>query len=133
MAQLGNTFDATSVDLNTTYEALPPGDYVVQIVESSMEPTSSGNGRYLKLKLEVTDGEQKGKVVFDRLNLENPKELEMFLENKSVEIPVPFSDKTVIYNPTRYIGVGVSRLGTSGAVSVGAYAYALAELERSSV
>ncbi len=64
------------------------------------------------------------------LNLENPEELALFLENKSVEIQVPFSKKTVIYNPTRYIGVGVSRLGTSKAVSVGAYAYALAELER---
>jgi glucokinase len=64
------------------------------------------------------------------LNLENPKELKMFLENQSMEIKVPFSDKTVIYNPTRYIGVGVSRLGTSRAVSVGAYAYALTELEK---
>lgn len=72
MAQLGTTFDATTVDPNTAYEALPPGDYVVQIVESSMEPTRNGNGRYLKIKLEVTDGDQKGKVVFDRLNLENP-------------------------------------------------------------
>ncbi len=65
------------------------------------------------------------------LNLENPEELALFVENKSVEIRVPFTEKTVIYNPTRYIGVGVSRLGTSRAVSVGAYAYALSELGKS--
>lgn len=62
------------------------------------------------------------------LNLENPDEMALFLENRSVEIRVPFSKKTVVYNPARYVGVGVSRLGTSRAVSVGAYAFALAEL-----
>ena len=67
------------------------------------------------------------------LNLENPVELEKFLVNESIGIKVPFSNKTVTYDPSRYIGVGVSRLGTSKAVSVGAYAYALAELEKSSV
>jgi glucokinase len=76
------------------------------------------------------DGHDLPRLEITALNLENPKELERFLENKSVEIKVPFTDKTVIYNPTRYIGVGVSRLGTSRAVSIGAYAYALAELER---
>ncbi len=53
-----------------------------------------------------------------------------FLENQSIEIKVPFSKKVVNYNPTRYIGVGISRLGTSKAVSIGSYAYALAELEK---
>lgn len=67
------------------------------------------------------------------LNLENPDEMAIFLENKTVEIKVPFSERTVFYNPTRYVGVGVTRLGTSKAVSVGAYAYALAELKKSSV
>ncbi|MFO7613742.1 MAG: ROK family protein [Bacteroidales bacterium] len=65
------------------------------------------------------------------LNLENPDELAMFLENKTLEIKVPFSERTVFYNPTRYVGVGVTRLGTSKAVSVGAYAFALAEMGKS--
>jgi len=64
------------------------------------------------------------------LNLENPEELEKFLVNESIQIKVPFSEKTVTYDPSRYIGVGISRLGTSKAVSVGAYAYALAKLEQ---
>jgi glucokinase len=76
------------------------------------------------------DGHTLPRLEITALNLENPKELAMFLENKSVEIKVPFTNKTVIYNPTRYIGVGVSRLGTSKAVSVGAYAYALSELAK---
>lgn len=65
------------------------------------------------------------------LNLENPQELAKFLENQSRQIKVPFTNKVVNYNASRYIGVGVSRLGTSKAVSIGSYAYALAELAKS--
>lgn len=74
------------------------------------------------------DGHDLPRLEITVLNLENPSEMSRFLENKSLEIKVPFSNKVVNYNPSRYIGVGVSRMGTSKAVSVGAYAYALAEL-----
>lgn len=76
------------------------------------------------------DGHLLPRLEINALNLENPKELEVFLENRFREIDVPFSDRKVMYNPTRYIGVGVTRLGTSHAVSVGAYAYALGELHK---
>jgi glucokinase len=64
------------------------------------------------------------------LNLENEKELNLFLENKTTEIKVPFSERKVSYDPSRYIGVGITRLGTSRAVSVGAYAFALNQLDK---
>jgi glucokinase len=76
------------------------------------------------------DGHDLPRLEITALNLENEKELEIFLENRAHEIDVPFSKKKVIYNPTRYIGVGVTRLGTSHAVSVGAYAFALGELQK---
>jgi len=76
------------------------------------------------------DGHIVPRLEITALNLENPVELAKFLENLSIEIKVPFSNKVVNYNSSRYIGVGISRLGTSKAVSVGAYAYALAELEK---
>lgn len=77
-------------------------------------------------------GHELPRLEITAMNLENPSELDKFLENQSREIKVPFSKKVVNYNPSRYIGVGVTRLGTSKAVSVGAYAYALSELEKSS-
>jgi glucokinase len=79
------------------------------------------------------DGHRVPRLEISVLNLENPAELEKFLVNESIQIKVPFSNKTVTYDPSRYVGVGISRLGTSKAVSVGAYVYALAELEKSSV
>jgi len=62
-------------------------------------------------------------------NLENPAQLNEFLIDNSITINVPFSEKTVKYNPEKKNGIGVSRLGTSKAVGIGAYAFALNELD----
>lgn len=74
MASLNGTFDATQVEPNAPFEVLPAGKYPVQIVASDMRPTKDGNGSYLWLELEVLDGEQKGRKVYDRLNLDNPNQ-----------------------------------------------------------
>jgi glucokinase len=62
-------------------------------------------------------------------NLEDDINLASFLKSSSLEIPVPFTDQTVFFDPNKKVGVGISRLGTSRAVSIGAYAYALAKLD----
>ena len=41
---------------------------------------------------------------------------------------MPGSDRTLEYDPLQRIGVGMSRLGTSEAVALGAYAYAVKQL-----
>jgi hypothetical protein len=71
MANLGATFDATSVDPTTTYQILPAGQYVAQIVSSEMRPTKDGQGQYLWLEIDVIEGEHAGRRLFDRLNLVN--------------------------------------------------------------
>jgi hypothetical protein len=72
MAQLGGTFDANQVEPNGPYEVIPAGDYTVQITGSSMESNKAGTGSFLKLELEIIDGPQAGRKIFDRLNLDNP-------------------------------------------------------------
>ncbi|HOI86418.1 MAG TPA: ROK family protein [Lentimicrobium sp.] len=62
-------------------------------------------------------------------NLEDEREFNLFYEGDTREIKVPFSSRRIKYDPMKRIGVGISRLGTSRAVSVGAYAYALARLD----
>jgi len=71
--------------------------------------------------------------VFRRLasvafNLEDPVQLETFLKGETRTIKVPGSDRSVVYDPLQRIGVGISRLGTSEAVAVGAYAFAISKL-----
>jgi glucokinase len=63
-------------------------------------------------------------------NLEDEAGFELFSQGDTREITVPFSSRKVRYDPLKRIGVGLSRLGTSRAISVGAYTYALAELDR---
>jgi glucokinase len=62
-------------------------------------------------------------------NLEDDASLASFLKSSTLEIPVPFTNQTVFFDPNKKVGVGISRLGTSKAVSIGAYAYALAKLD----
>jgi glucokinase len=64
-------------------------------------------------------------VVF---NLEDPASRSPFLRGAPCEIAVPGSTRRVLYDPLRRIGVGLSRLGASNAVAIGAYAFALRRL-----
>ena len=72
MAFLGGTFDATAVEPAGDYTPLPPGEYKVQIISSEMVENSTHTGHMLKLELEITDGDQAGRKLYDRLNLDNP-------------------------------------------------------------
>jgi glucokinase len=63
-------------------------------------------------------------------NIEDPAQREAFLKSETREIPIPGSTKTVRYDPTLRVAVGISRLGTSHAVAVGAYDFALAMLDQ---
>lgn len=70
MASL-NGFNANEVDPNVAFEPLPPGEYLAVIVASEMKATKVGSGEYLQLELEVIDGAQKGRKVWDRLMLKH--------------------------------------------------------------
>jgi glucokinase len=63
-------------------------------------------------------------------NLEDEAGFENFKKGDTREIIVPFTTRKIKYDPLKRIGVGISRLGTSRAVSIGAYAYALAQLDQ---
>jgi glucokinase len=63
-------------------------------------------------------------------NLEDPESRAAFMRGETVRIPVRGSTRTLAYDPLKRIGVGLSRLGTSRATALGAYAIALAELDR---
>ncbi len=78
---------------------------------------------------ETTAGQLLDRLEIATFNLEDEAGLEKFLEPSAMEIPVPFSSKKALYDPIKKTGVGISRLGTSNAVSIGAYAYALQKLD----
>jgi glucokinase len=61
-------------------------------------------------------------------NLEDPEQLRRFLEDRSSEIVVPGSGRRVFHDPVPRTGIGVSRLGTSEAIALGAYVFAIRRL-----
>ncbi len=71
MADL-NGFDATTVHPATDFEPLPAGKYLAVITDSEMKPTKSGNGHYLELVFQVIDGQHRNRMLWSRLNLDNP-------------------------------------------------------------
>ena len=66
-------------------------------------------------------------------NLEDPAQLGIFLKGQTRSISVPGTSRTLEYDPLQRIGVGMSRLGTSEAVALGAYAFALQKLDQGTV
>ena len=62
--------------------------------------------------------------------LEDAAQRSKFLAGDTRVITVPGGKDKVKYDPLQRIGVGISRLGTSEAVAVGAYAFAVHALDK---
>jgi hypothetical protein len=71
MANL-NGFDANQVEPTGDFDPVPAGKYLAVITESEMKPTKSGSGNYLQLTFEIIDGPHKARLLWARLNLDNP-------------------------------------------------------------
>ncbi len=63
-------------------------------------------------------------------NLDDEEEFVQFAHGAARPIKVYGTDKTVIYDPMKSTGVAISKLGASKAISIGAYSFALAELDK---
>jgi glucokinase len=75
------------------------------------------------------DGRSFRRLASTAFNLEDPAQMLEFLRGETRAVRVPGSARTVTYDPLPRVGVGISRLGTSQAVAVGACAFALRKLD----
>lgn len=72
MADLDMEFRPDDVpEDDRTFDPLPAGDYHMQVIESEIKPTKSGSGDQLVLTLEVIDGPNQNRRMWDRLNIRN--------------------------------------------------------------
>jgi glucokinase len=76
------------------------------------------------------DGQSFRRLVQVAFNLEDRAQLDRFLKGEACEIAVPRSRRRIQYDPLQRTGVGMSRLGTSEAIAIGAYAFALHKLNQ---
>jgi glucokinase len=79
-------------------------------------------------KICTLNGDKVDRLEMKAFNLEDEEGKKAMTMGGLTKIKVPFSDKIIDYDPMKRIGIGISRLGTSHAVSVGAYAFALSKL-----
>jgi glucokinase len=75
-------------------------------------------------------GQERPRLVSHVYNLQDGHERELFVRGEKKSIMVPESQSRITYDPLRRVGVGLSRLGTSKAVHIGAYSFALHTLDR---
>lgn len=75
-----------------------------------------------------TNGDIFPRLQMKAYNLEDENDKQLFMKNDSKTTNIPNSNKTVIYHQAKKVGVITSKLGTSRAISIGAYNFALNEL-----
>lgn len=83
----------------------------------------------LRSTVKTINGEQVGRVQMSVFNLDDEEEFKKFALGEARKIKVYGSDRTVTYDPMKRTGIMVSKLGASKAISIGAYTYALAQLD----
>jgi hypothetical protein len=71
MADLSG-FDANQVEPSSDLDPIPAGKYLAVITESEMAPNKAGTGHYLKLTFQIIEGQFKNRLLWTRLNLDNP-------------------------------------------------------------
>lgn len=75
------------------------------------------------------DGKEFRRLSSNVYNLEDEGQLSRFLKGSSKEIFIYGTNKKIKYDPEMRIGVGISKIGTSKAISIGAYSFALNSLD----
>jgi glucokinase len=68
------------------------------------------------------------RLPFRVLDLDDPAGLAALIDDHSGALAVPGTDQTIAGSPPKRTGIGLTRLGTTAAIALGAYAYALGEL-----
>ncbi len=67
-----NGFNANEVEPATEFDPVPAGKYLAVVTASEMKTTKSGTGSYLELTFQIVEGQYKNRLLWSRLNLDNP-------------------------------------------------------------
>ena len=84
----------------------------------------------LRSKMHTISGEELNRVQMKVYDLDNEAEFVEFAKGDARKIKIYGSDEEVTYDPQKRIGVTISKMGASKAISVGAYTFALDQLDK---
>jgi len=118
------------------------GDAIAQMVTMLDGLVVVGGGitgahrHFLPALVEEMNGEYRNpsgqcfrRLVQQAFNLEDPEQRDLFLRGSVRELEIPRIGRRIRFDDLPRVGVGLSRLGTSEAIAIGAYAFALSRLE----
>jgi len=132
MANL-NGFNASEIEPTSNFEPLPAGKYLAVISDSEMKSTKSGSGSYLQLTFTVIEGEYKNRVLWARLNLNNPNATavkiarsELSAVCRAVGVMQP-RDSAELHNLPLTIGIKLKKRDDSGELTNVVVSYAKKE------
>lgn len=97
---------------------------------NSSEYIMPGILRSMRSTVKTMSGDTIGKVQSKIFNLDEPDEFAEFAKGEARQIKVYGTDKTVTYDPMKRLGVMKSRIGASKAISLGAYIFALSQIDK---
>ena len=83
----------------------------------------------LRSKMHTVGGEELNRVQMKVYDLDNEQEFAEFARGEQRKLKIYGYDEEVNYDPQKRIGVAISKMGASKAISVGAYTFALDQLD----
>jgi predicted NBD/HSP70 family sugar kinase len=79
----------------------------------------------MRSRIKTMSGDELNRVQMNVYNLDDEAEFKKFAAGNSTKIKVYGTDKEVVYDPEKRVGITISDIGASNAVSLGAYLYAI--------
>lgn len=79
----------------------------------------------MRSRIRTMSGDELNRVQMNVYNLDDETEFKKFASGSSTKIKVYGTDKEVVYDPEKRVGITISDIGASNAVSLGAYLYAI--------
>ena len=84
----------------------------------------------MRSKINTLDGKELGRIPMKVYDLDDEAEMAAFLKGEQQKIKIYGSEIEVDFDPQKRIGITVSKLGAGKAIAIGAYAFALDQLDR---
>ncbi|WP_372640156.1 ROK family protein [Ancylomarina sp.] len=81
------------------------------------------NGEFL-----TSEGENQPRLVQKVYNIDQEEDYQEFIKDRSKEIIIPGTNKSIKYDPEPRLAISSSKLGASKAIGIGAYAFALKKI-----
>ena len=85
--------------------------------------------KVMRSKISTLDGKELGRIPMKVYDLDNEEELAEFIKGEQQKMKIYGSEIEVDFDPQKRIGVTVSKMGAGKAIAIGAYAFALDQLD----